>query len=108
MSDTPTKSITIRTDGGEFEQIENVADVAEIMPGRLQVVYMDETSEFVSGSLFGSWGPWKMWIDRDDDLRKLFVDSVMTYPPNDTISYDQGNLKFRSSGRIKRLKQPSL
>ena len=108
MSDTDPGSVTIRTDDGELETIKNVADVAEVTAGRLQVVLTDETSEFRSGSLFGGWGNWRMWFDcGGDEFEHHIGENPLTMP--------WGFIRFQSKcgfrdrgGSIKRLRRPEL
>jgi hypothetical protein len=109
MSDNPHHgSVTVRTEDGEFELIENVADVAEVSPGRLQVVLMDQSATIVSGTLFAGWGMWKLWLDCNrEKLEKYEVRSPCTMPG--------GHIKFRTNhgirthGRtMKRLKRPDI
>ncbi|TQQ81897.1 hypothetical protein [Halonotius roseus] len=109
MSDASPGSIVVRTANGDFETIENVADVAELVSGTLKVVFEDTTEETVSGSLFGGWGAWKLWLDppAGDGLQKYIGEDPLTMP-NDSIRFriDEGTL--HRAARIKRLKQATL
>jgi hypothetical protein len=104
----PDGSVSIRTEDGEIELIEDVADVAEVTPGRLQVVFTDKTSEFQSGSLFGGYGSWKIWIDcTGDELEKYVGDDPLSMPGDYVkLQADYGTVK--RDGPIKRLRRPNL
>lgn len=101
-------SVAIRTDDGEIEQVTDVADVAEVTPGRLQVVFTDKTSEFRSGTLFGGYGTWKVWIDcTGDDLEKYVGKNPLSMPGDYVqLRADYGTVK--RDGPIKRLRRPNL
>lgn len=98
----------IQTDG-EIETVDDVADIAEISPGRLQVVYADESSEFLSGSLFGGWGEWRVWLDteRGDELQQHVGEDPLTMP-RDFIRFRSSHSTQDRAATIKRLKLPNL
>jgi hypothetical protein len=93
--------------GEEIERCENVADVAEMVEGRLQVVFIDESTEFREGRIFGAKGAWKMWHDRRGTLDKFVADDPMTMPAGFTTFRHDGHDHERT-GRIKRLKRADL
>lgn len=108
MSTKQPGSVVIQTDDGELETVEDVADVAEVTPGRLQVVLMDETAEFRSGSLFGGWGEWRLWLDCDGDELEYHVGENPLTMPDNTIRVTSDYGKIDRLGTIKRLKRPNL
>ena len=101
-------AIKIRNDDGDLESVENVADVAEVMPGRLQVVYEDESDEFVPGSLFCGYGRWKIWLNpRDGEIEKYIGEDPMTMP-GEFIRFHEGDVPTDRAATIKRLKRADL
>ena len=96
----------IKTDDG-IESVENVADIAEMTPGHLQVVCMDESSEMISGSLFGGWGDWKMWLELNGSVEQHVVERVLTVPTG-AVEFNKDGRMYRTGGHIKRLKRPNL
>jgi hypothetical protein len=110
MGDVIPGSVIIQDDAGGTETVENVADVAEMVPGRLQVVFIDETREVYQGALFGGWGHWKMWIDTEgfgDGVEKHVGENPLTMP-RDFIRYKLENISRDVPGTIKRLKRSNL
>lgn len=106
MSEANPGSIVVRTDG-DLRTIEDVADVVQITPSKLKVVYTDTSEDMLSGTLFGAWGSWKMWLDPPDkSLQKHQAQSPLTV--GNCVQFTQYNATFRRSAPIKRLKQRNL
>lgn len=103
--------VAIKTDDG-IEQLPDVADIAEVAPGRLMVATRDGEREMIGGSIFGASGVWKMWHEQAGVVEQYVAESPWTTPPNDVtrIRYQQGDRWYRQDrgGRIKRLKKPNL
>lgn len=109
MSSAEPGSIVVDYEDGEKATIENVADAAEVTPGRLQVVFMDESSEFIEGSLFGGWGEWRVWLDPNypGDVEQYTGENPLTMP-GEYIRYRPENGSRERAARIKRLRRPNL
>lgn len=109
MSNAEPGSIVVEVEDGEKATIENVADAAEVTPGRLQVVFMDESSEFIEGSLFGGWGEWRVWLqpDHPGEVEKYEGTNPLTMP-GDNIRFRPEHGTTERAANIKRLKRPNL
>lgn len=106
MSETPNGSIVVRTDG-DLETIEEVGDVVQITPNKLKIVYTDTSEDLLTGTLFGAWGAWKMWLDPPDkSLQKYQAQSPLTM--GNYVQFTQYNATFQKTAPIKRLKQQHL
>lgn len=99
------------TDDSEFIERENVADVAEVAPGRLMVAFLDGEQDMTDGEIFGATGRWKMWHDRAGTVEQFWADSPLTMPAGFTrFRFRVGDdwLRLDRGGRIRRLKRPDL
>jgi len=106
MAGAVNGSIVVRTDG-DLETIEEVGDVVQITPNKLKVVYMDTSEDLLTGTLFGAWGVWKMWLDPPDkSLQKYQAQSPLTM--GDYVQFTQYSATFQKTAPIKRLKQQHL
>jgi hypothetical protein len=102
--------VAIRTDGS-IEQINDVADIAEVAPGRLMVATSDGDREMIDGMILGASGIWKMWHDQAGAVVQYVAESPWTTPPDVTTfryRHDDHWLRMSRGGRIKRLKDNDL
>jgi hypothetical protein len=102
--------VAIRTDGS-IEQINDVADIAEVAPGRLMVATSDGDREMIDGMILGASGVWKMWHEQAGAVEQYVADSPWsTLIGVTTFQYQDGSRWIRMSrgGRIKRLKDNDL
>jgi hypothetical protein len=105
--------VIIETDDGR-QTLTDVADVAEVMDGRLQVADLDGNREMISGSIFGAFGRWRMWHEnRVGEVEKFTSDTPLTMPGDFTRFYYENDrleclLKQERGGRIKRLRRADL
>jgi hypothetical protein len=113
LNDSPPSrtDLILETDEGELETIENVADVAEVAPGRLMVASLSGDREMVGGRIFGAYGQWKMWHETGDDTEQFLAAGPITMPDDFTqflVNRDGEWMDHARSGRIKRLKRADL
>jgi hypothetical protein len=108
MDDSPG-CVIVRNDEYETETVEDVADIAEMAKGRLQVVHTDESTEFVNGVILGGWGDWKIWLDPavGGEMEKVTGEDplAMSYG---RLHYLTGETSVSTDAKIKRLKQSNL
>ena len=101
--------VAIKTDDG-IETIPDVADVAEVAPGRLMIATRDGDRDMTGGEIFGAFGVWKMWHERAGAVEQFVADTPLTMPGDFTRFRQPGDLPVKRDrgGRIKRLKRADL
>ncbi|QSG06345.1 hypothetical protein [Halapricum desulfuricans] len=112
---TTENNVMILTDDG-IEQHTNLADIAEVMDGKLQIADLDGNRELVPGTIFGASGRWKMWHENDHgEIERFVAEKPLTMPGDFTrfwFDTDENvvecRLKQERVGRIKRLRRADL
>jgi hypothetical protein len=99
--------VAIQTDDGIVER-EGIVDIAEVGKGRLRVALEDGETGMTSGTLFGAWGRWKVWVERNNGaVGSCVADRPLTMPDGSVSFVDDGR-KVKTDGRYKRLKRADL
>ena len=108
---TNENTVTITADGS-METLNDVADIAEVAPGRLMIATLDGSRDMTGGTIFGSFGEWKMWHEADTgDVIQYLAETPLTMPGDVTKFRYRDNERWydaQRSGRIKRLKRADL
>ena len=108
---TNENTVTISVEG-ELDQLPDVADIAEVAPGRLMIATTDGDRDMTGGEIFGAFGSWKMWhAGGNNEVEQYLAETPLTMPGDVTkFSYrdDDRQYKAERSGRIKRLKRADL
>lgn len=108
MSTSETDGLLVIDTGDGLDKRRDVADVAEVSEGRLQVVTLDGETEMVDGHLFGGFGYWKMWLDDGRGIATVDPAFSPLTMPGDYIAFDYDGLRHEKYGDVLRLRRPDL
>lgn len=98
--------VAIKTESG-IEKLTNVADIAEVSPNRLMIADAEGDQQMCDGTIFGAWGRWKTWHEKDSGAIVAFTSDDPMTMPNDEIRLGVDGYTKNQTGRLKRLKIPT-
>ncbi|UBF22635.1 hypothetical protein HRTV-25_gp54 [Halorubrum tailed virus 25] len=99
--------VAVKTESG-IESLTNVADVAEVSPNRLMIADAEGGRDMIDGTIFGAWGRWKTWHEKESGAIDTFVSEDPMTMPDDVLRFGVDGYTRDQTGRLKRLKLAEL
>lgn len=99
--------VAVKTESG-IESLTNVADIAEVSPNRLMIADAEGGQNMIDGTIFGAWGRWKTWFEKDTGAIVAFTSDDPMTMPDDVLRLGVDGYTRHQTGRLKRLKLAEL